>query len=55
MAGHISYLSEEGLQEKFGRTFTAKTGDFKFTFDADFQVESYLKYQGKCFCRSLRC
>ena len=48
MAGHISYLSEKGLQEKFGRKLQ-KTGDFKFTFDADFQVESYLKYQGSAF------
>jgi homoserine O-acetyltransferase len=48
MAGHISYLSEKGLQEKFGRKLQ-KTGDFKFTFDADFQVESYLKYQGNAF------
>ena len=48
MAGHISYLSEEGLQEKFGRKLQQK-GDFKFTFDADFQVESYLKYQGNAF------
>ncbi len=48
MAGHISYLSEKGLQEKFGRKLQ-QTGDFKFTFDADFQVESYLKYQGSAF------
>ena len=48
MAGHISYLSEKGLQEKFGRKLQQK-GDFKFTFDADFQVESYLKYQGNAF------
>ena len=48
MAGHISYLSEEGLQERFGRKLQKK-GDFKFSFDADFQVESYLKYQGNAF------
>ncbi|MFM7673205.1 MAG: homoserine O-acetyltransferase, partial [Candidatus Fonsibacter sp.] len=48
MAGHISYLSEAGLQNKFGRKLQNKK-DFKFSFDADFQVESYLKYQGKSF------
>jgi homoserine O-acetyltransferase len=48
MAGHISYLSEEGLQAKFGRRLQEK-GALKFSFDADFQVESYLKYQGNAF------
>jgi len=48
MAGHISYLSEVGLQNKFGRKLQ-NTKDFKFSFDADFQIESYLKYQGKSF------
>jgi homoserine O-acetyltransferase/O-succinyltransferase len=48
MAAHITYLSEEGLTEKFGRRLQdrdAKT----FGFDADFQVESYLRYQGLSF------
>jgi len=48
MAGHISYLSEQGLQNKFGRKLQKKT-DLKFSFDADFEVESYLKYQGYAF------
>ncbi|MFM8244995.1 MAG: homoserine O-acetyltransferase [Candidatus Fonsibacter sp.] len=48
MAGHISYLSEVGLQNKFGRKLQ-NTKDFKFSFDADFQIESYLKHQGKSF------
>lgn len=48
MAGHISYLSEQGLQNKFGRKLQKQT-DVKFTFDADFEVESYLKYQGYSF------
>ena len=48
MAGHISYLSEQGLQNKFGRKLQEK-GDLKFSFDADFEVESYLKYQGYSF------
>ena len=48
MAAHITYLSEAGLTEKFGRRLqdrTAKT----FGFDADFQVESYLRHQGLAF------
>jgi homoserine O-acetyltransferase/O-succinyltransferase len=48
MAAHITYLSEAGLTEKFGRRLqdrTAKT----FGFDADFQVESYLRHQGISF------
>lgn len=48
MAAHITYLSEEGLTEKFGRRLQdrdAKT----FGFDADFQVESYLRHQGISF------
>ena len=48
MAGHISYLSESGLQEKFGRKLQEKA-DYKFSFDADFQVESYLRHQGYSF------
>jgi len=48
MAGHISYLSEQGLQNKFGRKLQEKS-DLKFSFDADFEVESYLKYQGYSF------
>ncbi|WP_370031745.1 homoserine O-acetyltransferase MetX [Qipengyuania mesophila] len=50
MAAHITYLSEEALTEKFGRNLQdrdAKT----FGFDADFQVESYLRYQGSGFTR----
>ena len=48
MAGHISYLSEQGLQNKFGRKLQEDKG-LRFSFDADFQVESYLKYQGYSF------
>jgi homoserine O-acetyltransferase len=48
MAAHITYLSEAGLTEKFGRRLQAR--DIKsFGFDADFQVESYLRYQGLAF------
>src|SRR5262249_21373244 len=48
MAAHITYLSEEALQRKFGRNLqdvAAKT----FSFNADFQVESYLRHQGLTF------
>src|SRR5579863_307204 len=48
MAAHITYLSEESMHEKFGRRLqdrAAKT----FGFDADFQVESYLRHQGVTF------
>ena len=45
MVGHISYLSEKGMQEKFGRKLQEKA-DYEFSFDADFQVESYLRHQG---------
>ena len=48
MAAHITYLSEASLTEKFGRRLQnreAKT----FGFDADFQIESYLRHQGIAF------
>ena len=48
MAAHITYLSKKGLQEKFGRKLQDK-GSLKFSFDADFQIESYLRYQGSNF------
>ena len=48
MAAHITYLSEAGLTEKFGRRLQAR--DIKsFGFDADFQIESYLRHQGLAF------
>jgi homoserine O-acetyltransferase/O-succinyltransferase len=48
MAAHITYLSEEGLTEKFGRKLQNRA-EKTFGFDADFQVESYLRYQGSSF------
>ena len=48
MAAHITYLSKKGLQEKFGRKLQDE-GSLKFSFDADFQIESYLRYQGSTF------
>ena len=53
MAAHITYLSEAGLTEKFGRRLQARPGKQdgakSFGFDADFQVESYLRHQGLAF------
>ena len=48
MAAHITYLSEAGLTEKFGRKLQAREAK-TFGFDADFQVESYLRHQGLSF------
>ena len=48
MAAHITYLSEAGLTEKFGRRLQDRT-EKTFGFDADFQVESYLRHQGLSF------
>ncbi len=50
MAAHITYLSEKGLTEKFGRQLQDRETK-SFGFDADFQVESYLRYQGSGFTR----
>jgi homoserine O-acetyltransferase len=47
MAAHITYLSEQALQRKFGRELQ-KDG-LSWGFDADFQVESYLRHQGTAF------
>ncbi len=48
MAAHITYLSEAGLTEKFGRRLQAREAK-SFGFDADFQIESYLRHQGIAF------
>ena len=48
MAAHITYLSEEALHEKFGRNLQNRDAR-TFSFDADFQVESYLRHQGSTF------
>lgn len=48
MIGHITYLSDESMRLKFGRRLQEKS-DLSFNFDADFQVESYLRYQGTKF------
>jgi homoserine O-acetyltransferase len=48
MAAHITYLSETALQRKFGRALQDRE-QLTFGFDADFQIESYLRHQGITF------
>lgn len=48
MAGHITYLSAAGMEAKFGRRLQDRQRK-TFSFDADFAVESYLRYQGMSF------
>jgi homoserine O-acetyltransferase len=48
MAAHITYLSETSLHQKFGRNLQDRSA-LSFGFDADFQVESYLRHQGSTF------
>ena len=48
MAGHITYLSDTALHRKFGRKLQDREVP-TFSFDADFEVESYLRYQGSSF------
>ena len=48
MAAHITYLSDSALQRKFGRNLQDRA-QRTFSFDADFQIESYLRHQGAIF------
>ena len=47
MIGHITYLSNDDMAEKFGREL--RTGEYQFGFGVDFEIESYLRYQGDKF------
>ncbi|MES0872528.1 homoserine O-succinyltransferase MetX [Sinimarinibacterium thermocellulolyticum] len=47
MLGHITYLSDEAMRAKFGRL--QRGNQFSFNFDVEFEVESYLRYQGQSF------
>ncbi|WEF31135.1 homoserine O-acetyltransferase [Pseudoduganella chitinolytica] len=51
MIGHITYLSDDDMAEKFGRKLRdiAQSGSYKFGFGIDFEIESYLRYQGDKF------
>jgi homoserine O-acetyltransferase len=47
MLGHITYLSDNAMRAKFGREL--REGKINFGFDVEFEVESYLRYQGRIF------
>jgi len=47
MLGHITYLSDDSMAEKFGREL--RNGALGFGFDVEFEIESYLRYQGDKF------
>jgi len=47
MIGHITYLSDDDMAEKFGRDL--RTGEYQFGYGIDFEIESYLRYQGDKF------
>ncbi|MBC3877777.1 homoserine O-acetyltransferase [Undibacterium sp. FT79W] len=47
MIGHITYLSDDDMAEKFGRDL--KSDDYQFGYGVDFEIESYLRYQGDKF------
>jgi homoserine O-acetyltransferase len=49
MLGHITYLSEDMLMEKFGRV--KKRDEYGFSYDVEFEIESYLRYQGDKFAQ----
>jgi homoserine O-acetyltransferase len=51
MVGHITYLSDDDMAEKFGRKLrnAAENNDYQFDFGIDFEIESYLRYQGDKF------
>jgi homoserine O-acetyltransferase/O-succinyltransferase len=48
MIGHITFMSDDSMREKFGRRLRNKE-DFGWNFDVDFEVESYLRYRGSEF------
>jgi homoserine O-acetyltransferase len=52
MVGHITYLSDDDMAEKFGRDLQRVAGapdEYRFSFDVEFAVESYLRHQGDKF------
>jgi homoserine O-acetyltransferase/O-succinyltransferase len=48
MIGHITYLSDDDMAEKFGRQLRG-SDNYRFGFDVEFEIESYLRYQGEKF------
>jgi homoserine O-acetyltransferase len=52
MVGHITYLSDDDMAKKFGRELQRSAGaspEYRFSFDVEFEVESYLRHQGEKF------
>jgi homoserine O-acetyltransferase/O-succinyltransferase len=49
MLGHITYLSDSAMRERFGRLLRDGDGQFNFNYDVEFEVESYLRHQGNSF------
>ena len=49
MIGHITYLSDDAMAEKFGRAL--RHGIMRYSYDIEFEIESYLRYQGDKFAR----
>ncbi len=59
MVGHVTYLSDSAMRDKFGKDAIEgsfgrdlRSGKLNFSYDVDFQVESYLKYKGEIFSHS---
>jgi len=48
MVGHITYLSDDDMAQKFGRALRG-SDDYRYGFDVEFEIESYLRYQGEKF------
>ena len=51
MLAHITYISQDGMTQRFGRNLQSKE-TYSFSYDIDFQIESYLRYQGEKFSHS---
>ncbi|HQZ99607.1 MAG TPA: homoserine O-acetyltransferase [Thermoflexales bacterium] len=51
MIGHITFLSDESMREKFGRRLQRGDTNYGYTFDTEFEVESYLRYRGESFTK----
>ena len=49
MIGHITFMSDQSMEEKFSRKL--KNGKYSFTFGPDFEVEGYLRYRGDNFVK----
>ena len=52
MVGHITYLSEESMHQKFGRRLQGME-KYGYEFQTEFEIESYLKYNGHKFTQPL--